>query len=112
MRETMRGYPSRVSPFHRRRSCFFVLFFFLRVFLGVFVCVWVPGFVACLVVGVFVAFHDVEILLVVYEFERPSELSWRAGHGGNKTYVYFDIISRLLFIYLLKHTCPKTFSVW
>ena len=26
MRETMRGYPSRVSPFHRRRSCFFFFF--------------------------------------------------------------------------------------
>ena len=31
-----------------------------------------------------VCFHDLEINLVVVRSERPSELSWRARHGGKK----------------------------
>ena len=57
---------------------------FLGVFgLLVFCVVWV---VFCFVF----AFHDVEIFSVLYEFERPSELSWRARHG--KKTLLFDFV--------------------
>ena len=45
MREALRGYPSRVSPFHRRRSRFFLGF--LRVFWRVGCCCLFGSFFVC-----------------------------------------------------------------
>ena len=74
----MRGYS---STFHRFTAGDLV-------FLGVCVCLFCWFGVVLwgwfFVVFCF-AFHDRD-LISVYEFERPSELSWRVRHGGKKRY--------------------------